>query len=228
MQPSIIVRNGKRMDKPTAKEVGIVLKILNKKTADTMLEQFSQNTPYYILISTVLSARNRDDQTIKAVKLLFSKFKNCKEIAEAPVEKLEPLLRLTGFYKTKARRIKELSQILLERHGGKVPKTYEELTALPGVGRKTAGCVLVYAFRENAVPVDTHVHRVSNRLGWVNTRAPLKTEEQLLEVVPKRYWQLVNEGMVIHGQKICNPIIPKCSICPIRKYCPRIGVTRSK
>ena len=123
---------------------------------------------------------------------------------------------------------KELSQMLLDEYNGKVPSNYEGLVRLPGVGRKTAGCVLVYAFRKPAIPVDTHVHRVSNRLGWVKTKSPLKTEEELLKVVPRKYWFMVNEAFVIHGQTTCKPITPLCSKCPVEKYCKKAGVKKSK
>ncbi|MBN2142550.1 endonuclease III [Candidatus Woesearchaeota archaeon] len=201
-----------------------VISILSRKSKLSMLGQFSKNTPFYILISTVLSARNRDEMTIVAVKKLFSKYKTPKQIAGAPLSALEPLIKQSGFYKTKARRIKELSQRLLDEYHGKVPDDMDRLVSLPGVGRKTAGCVLVYAFEKPAIPVDTHVHRISNRLGWVKTKNPLKTEEALIRIVPRRYWVLVNEVLVIHGQTTCKPIRPKCGECPVRKYCKRMGV----
>lgn len=212
----------KKISKPKnvkPSNIKTVLKILNKKSQKTMLGELSQKDPFYILISTVLSARNRDDQTIKAVRILFSHYKTPQQIANAPIGKLEPMLRLTGFYKTKAKRIKELSKILIKKYNGTVPQTYDELTSLPGVGRKTAGCVMVYAFGIPAIPVDTHVNRIANRLGWTKSKSPLKSEQELMNLVPKKYWHLVNEGMVIHGQTICKPITPSCSKCPIRKYC---------
>jgi endonuclease III len=214
------MKNSKQM------EIRKILTILSKKSKLSMLGQLSRSTPFYILISTVLSARNRDDQTIKSVRLLFARYKTPKDIAGAPLSALEPLLRYTGFYRTKARRIKELSQRLIDEFNGKVPDNYEGLLGLPGVGRKTAGCVLVYAFRKPAIPVDTHVHRISNRLGWVKTKNPLKTEEALLKIVPEKYWALVNEALVIHGQTICKPITPLCSRCPVEKYCQKVGVRR--
>jgi endonuclease III len=203
-----------------------VISLLSRKSRLSMLGQFARETPFYILISTVLSARNRDDQTIKAVRKLFAKFKTPKEISGAPLKELEPLLKQAGFYRTKARRVKELSQMLLDEFDGKVPDHYEDLLRLPGVGRKTAGCVLVYAFRKPAIPVDTHVHRISNRLGWVKTKTPEKTEEALLKIVPRKYWILVNEVLVIHGQTICLPITPKCSICPVARYCRKVGIKK--
>ncbi|MBN1793226.1 endonuclease III [Candidatus Woesearchaeota archaeon] len=205
-----------------------VIKTLSRNSKLSMLAQFSKNTPFYILISTVLSARNRDDQTIKSVKKLFARYKTPKGIAGAPISALEPLLKETGFYHTKARRIKELSQMLLDEYDGKVPEDMDELVKLPGVGRKTAGCVLVYAFEKPAIPVDTHVHRISNRLGWIKTKSPLKTEEALIKIVPRKYWILVNEVLVIHGQTTCKPMTPLCSKCPVNRYCGRVGVKHSR
>jgi len=166
--------------------------------------------------------------TMKATRKLFAVYKTPKQIAEAPLKKLEPLIKQSGFYKTKAKRIKEISKIIFEKYKGKVPKTMDELVALPGVGRKTAGCVMVYAFDEPAIPVDVHVHRISNRLGWVKTKTPEQTEQALMKLIPKKYWIDVNEILVIHGQTVCTPISPKCSECKIRKYCKRVGVKKSR
>ncbi|MFH0870260.1 MAG: endonuclease III [archaeon] len=203
----------------STKEIIAVIRALKQKSKESMLGQFSREDPYYVLISTVLSARNRDEMTIKAVRKLFSKYKTPKQIAAAPLRKLEPLIKQSGFYRTKARRIKELSQVLLDRYNGKVPDDFDKLVELPGVGRKTAGCVMVYAFGKPAIPVDTHVHRISNRLGWVKTKTPEKTEQALMKIVPRRYWIDVNEVLVIHGQTICKPITPLCEKCKIARHC---------
>ena len=186
-----------------------------------MLGEFSHEKPFHILISTVLSARNRDEMTVKAVQKLFSKYKTPEQIANAPLKKLEPLIKQSGFYKTKAKRIRDISRIILEKYKGEVPDDFNKLLELPGVGRKTAGCVMVYAFNKPAIPVDTHVHRISNRLGWVNTNHPEKTEQELTKIIPRKYWVDVNECLVIHGQTICKPITPLCSKCPITKYCKK-------
>jgi endonuclease-3 len=201
------------------KKIIRILKILKEKSKLSMLGEFSEESPFHILISTVLSARNRDEMTIKAVHKLFAKYKTPEEIANAPVQKLEPLIKQSGFYKTKAKRIKEISRILLEKYKGKVPDDFDKLMELPGVGRKTAGCVLVYAFGKPAIPVDTHVHRISNRLGWVKTKTREETEQELMKIIPKKYWIDVNEVLVIHGQTVCKPIKPWCQKCKITKYC---------
>jgi len=210
------------------KDIVKVINILKKKSEVSMLGSFSRNPPFYVLISTVLSARNKDEMTIKATRKLFAKYKTPKQIANAPIKKLEPLIKQSGFYKTKAKRIKEISRIILEKYKGKVPKDFEKLVELPGVGRKTAGCVMVYAFNKPAIPVDTHVHKIANRLGWVKTKIPEKTEQALMKIIPKRYWLDVNEVLVIHGQTVCTPISPFCSNCTVRKYCLRIGIKKSR
>jgi len=210
------------------KDITKVIRMLKKKSKLSMLGEFSQEDPFYILISTVLSARNKDEMTIKATQKLFAKYKTPKQIAAAPVKKLEPLIKQSGFYKTKAKRIKEISKILLEKYKGKVPDDFDKLIELPGVGRKTAGCVMVYAFNKPAIPVDTHVHRISNRLGWVKTKTREQTEQELMKIIPKEYWLDVNEVLVIHGQTVCAPISPFCSKCKIIKYCSRIGVIKSR
>ncbi|HHE36499.1 MAG TPA: endonuclease III [Candidatus Woesearchaeota archaeon] len=209
---------------PRRKDIIRVIQILKKKSEVSMLGSFSEHKPFYILISTVLSARNKDDMTIRATKKLFAKYKTPGQIAKAPLTKLEPLIKESGFYKTKAKRIKEISRIILEEYNGRVPPNFDKLLSLPGVGRKTAGCVMVYAFNKPALPVDTHVHRVSNRLGWVKTKTPERTEQALAKIIPTKYWADVNEVLVVHGQTICTPISPFCSKCGVRKYCARRGV----
>lgn len=175
--------------------------------------------PFKILISTILSARTRDNNTKEATKKLFSRYNSPQLIATAEVEDLEELIHKSGFYKVKAARIKEVSKIILEDYNGEVPKDFEELMGLPGVGAKTANCVLVYAFKIPAIPVDTHVHRVSNRLGWVKTKRPNETEKALKDIIPKEHWIRVNRLFVRFGQQICLPINPKHELCPVEDVC---------
>lgn len=177
--------------------------------------------PFKILISTILSARTRDANTREATEILFSRYSTPKEIADADTEELEQLIYKSGFYKVKAARIKEVSKILLEKFAGKVPHTFKDLLDLPGVGAKTANCVLVYAFKIPAIPVDTHVHRISNRLGWVHTKNPQKTEAALRDLIPKDQWIRLNRLFVRFGQEICLPNNPKHEICPIEDICPK-------
>lgn len=177
--------------------------------------------PFKILISTILSARTKDSNTHQATETLFSALKTPEQIAKADLETLEKLIYKSGFYKVKAARIKEVSKILQESYNGEVPKSFEELISLPGVGAKTANCVLVYAFKKPAIPVDTHVHRIPNRLGWITTTRPEQTEEKLKELLPKNQWIRVNRLFVRFGQEICLPLHPKCEECPINIYCDK-------
>ncbi len=177
--------------------------------------------PFKILISTILSARTRDANTRIATDRLFSKYRTPKSIAEADVEEIEQLIKSSGFYKVKASRIIEVSKQLIEKYNSKVPDQYEDLVNLPGVGSKTANCVLVYAFKVPAIPVDTHVHRISNRLRWVKSKSPLQTEKALKEKIPKELWLQLNRLFVTFGQQICLPIRPKCDTCIIAETCPK-------
>jgi endonuclease-3 len=180
--------------------------------------------PYKTLISTILSARTRDENTEKVVEKLFSEYSTPREIASAPLRKIEKLVRSSGFYKVKARRIKEVSRQIVKEFNGQTPDNLEDLLRLRGVGRKTANCVLVYAYGKPAIPVDVHVHRISNRLGWVKTKTPEETESELSRIVPRRFWIELNNLMVKYGRKICLPRKPKCGECRIRRYCRRVGV----
>lgn len=177
--------------------------------------------PFKILISTILSARTKDTNTRVATNNLFSQYKTPQEIANAPVSELEELIYAAGFYRVKSKRIKEVSQIIHNEYEDKVPEEKKDLLSLPGVGAKTANCVLVYAFKKPAIPVDTHVHRISNRLGWVSTLTPEHTEKALLELLPKDQWIRINRLFVRFGQEICIPNNPKCEICPLNKICPK-------
>lgn len=177
--------------------------------------------PFKILISTILSARTRDTNTRKVTKRLFKKFSTPKEIADTDIEVLEELVYETGFFRQKAKRIKETSRIIHEKYNGEVPADFKKLTELPGVGRKTANCTLAYAFNIPAICVDTHVHRISNRLGWVHTKRPKDTEQALKELIPKELWVRINRLFVRFGQQICLPNHPKHDICPIEDICPK-------
>lgn len=179
--------------------------------------------PFFALISTVMSHRTRDDVTYPAAKKLFERFSTPEEMVEADVEDIEELIRDVGFYRVKAGRIKEISRILLEDYNGKVPDDMETLLKLPGVGRKTANCVLAHAFlKEDALAVDTHVHRISNRLGRVVTKNPEETEMELKKLLPQKYWRHVNILLVKFGQNVCRPISPRCGICILNDICPKI------
>jgi endonuclease-3 len=174
---------------------------------------------FSILIGTILSARTKDETTTKAVKVLFAKYKNAKELANAKTKDVEKIIKSIGFYHVKSKRIIEVAKIIDSKYKGKVPDSLEKLVELPGVGRKTANCVLVYAFDKPAIPVDIHVHRISNRLGLVNTKTPEETEQELMKKIPKKFWIDINDTFVMYGQNICKPISPMCSVCKIKRDC---------
>ena len=180
---------------------------------------FEEMTPYEVLVRTILSQRTRDENTDKASESLFSVYHTMEEVADAPVEDIAELVRQAGFYNVKAARIKEVSNILLEEYEGIVPDTIDELVKLPGVGRKTANCVLVFGFQKDAIPVDVHVHRISNRLGLVHTKEPEETEDVLREILPQELWLPLNDLMVQFGQNICKPINPQHEECPFTDMC---------
>lgn len=193
---------------------------LHQQQGQTMLEEFRHHySPFQILIATVMSARTKDSTTIPIAHKLFQKYKTPQDFAKESIYKIAKAIYPVGFYRTKAKHIQELSRILMEKHKSKVPETLEDLISLPGVGRKTANCVLVYAYRKPAIPVDIHVHRISNRIGLVKTTMPEETEQKLLPIVPQQYWIDINELFVTHGQTICLPRNPKCEICPINRWC---------
>lgn len=175
--------------------------------------------PFQVLIGTILSQRTRDANTDRASAALFARFPTAPLLAAARPREVEPLIRATGFYRTKARLITATARELLDRFQGAVPRDLETLTTLPGVGPKTANCVLVFGYGLPGVPVDTHVHRISNRLGIVRTRTPEATETALRRTVPERYWIPLNPLLVQHGQNLCRPRRPLCPQCPILAEC---------
>ena len=179
----------------------------------------SLDDPFRVLISTVLSQRTRDAVTEEASKRLFAKYPGADAMSEASLRDITREIRTVCFYRNKARAIRQISRIIMSDYGGSVPSTLEELMRLPSVGRKTANCTIVYGFGKSAIPVDTHVHRVSNRLGLVKTTRPEETEKELLKLLPEKLWMDTNELMVIHGQHICRPVRPVCGVCPVADLC---------
>ena len=179
----------------------------------------AETGPFSILIGTILSARTKDETTTKAVKALFLKYKNPKDLANAKIKDVEKIIRSIGFFHVKSKRIIEVSKIIHQKYKDKVPEDLDTLVQLPGVGRKTANCVLVYAFEKPAIPVDIHVHRISNRLGLVDTKNPEETEQELMSQIDKKYWIDINDTFVMYGQNICKPISPMCDVCKIKKSC---------
>ncbi len=184
--------------------------------------------PFRILISTVISLRTKDEVTLLASERLFEKADTPENISKLTEETISKLIYPAGFYKTKAKNIKQIAQILLSQYGGKVPSNMEDLLKLPGVGRKTANLVLNLGFGIDGICVDTHVHRISNRMGWVKTKTPEETERELMKILPQKYWIEINEILVKFGQNVCSPISPWCSKCPVLEHCQRIGVERNR
>lgn len=179
-----------------------------------------QRDPFTVLISTILSQRTKDENTAKASQALFSKFDTPEKLAHADVAEVESLIKPSGFYHVKAERIKAVAYQILHRYGGRVPSTAEDLLSLPGVGRKTANCVLVYSFGIPAIPVDTHVHRTANRLALVSTTTPEETEYELMKIFSKKDWIPINHVLVSLGKEFCRPQTPFCHQCLLTDVCP--------
>ncbi|NOJ28269.1 MAG: DNA lyase [Nitrososphaera sp.] len=190
-----------------------------RMTALKGLQSEERGDPFKILIGTILSARSRDENTTKVINKLFAKYGTARQLAAADIDDVKQLIHSIGFYNVKAARIKQVAQILVEKFEGQVPSDINHLLELPGVGRKTANCVLVYAFDRPAIPVDIHVHRISNRLGLVATKTPEQTEQELTKLVDKTLWTQVNDTFVMYGQNICLPIKPNCKACDLKKSC---------
>src|SRR5438093_1458484 len=219
--------------KPSRRRVLAVMRALARAIDDLELPavekiaEESQEDPFDVLISTMLSAQTRDPVTAAASARLFRAARTPRTMAKLTVKQIERLIYPVSFYRHKAKHVKETCRILVERHGGRVPGTMDELLMLPGVGRKTANLVLILSFKSlKNICVDTHVHRISNRLGWVKTRTPEETEQALYRATAERWWPYINLYLVTWGQNVCRPLYPRCSECVIRVHCKRVGVAR--
>jgi endonuclease III len=184
--------------------------------------------PFEILVSTLLSLRTRDAVTTAATTRLLEKAGTPAQILSLSEKQIQRLIYPVGFYPTKAKRLKQICALLVNQFKGEVPDTMEALLALPGVGRKTANLVLIEGFHKDSICVDTHVHRISNRIGLVETKTPGQTEEALRKTLPRKYWKRYNSLLVCFGQTLCVPISPFCGKCPVAEHCPKKGVTRSR
>jgi len=185
--------------------------------------------PFSILIGTILSARTQDATTHAASTRLFRRARTPRTMAKLPVKEIEKLIYPVSFYRNKARHVKACCEMLVSHFGGRVPSTLEELVTLPGVGRKTANLVMILGFGSvDNICVDTHVHRISNRLGWVRTTLPDETEQALYRSTDRRWWPYINLYLVTWGQNVCRPVYPRCGDCVISDECPRIGVRRGR
>lgn len=217
---------------PTNKNISKVMDLLAQhfdyKERTTLNRMRAKPDPFKVLIACLLSLRTQDKNTEKASNALFAVATTPEKIIKIPIKKLEKLIFSSGHYKKKSRTLKHVSEVILKEFHGVVPQTREELMSIKGIGPKTANIVLAFAYGKEILPIDTHCHRIPNRLGWVKTKTPEQTEAELEKILPRRYWKEFNALFVLFGQTICQPISPKCSQCPVRKYCPRIGVTRSR
>jgi endonuclease-3 len=192
------------------------------------ISESSQEDPFQVTIGTLLSARTQDATTAAASARLFARARTPQTMMTLTVKEIEKLIYPVSFYRHKAKHVKETCRILVETFGGKVPGTMEELLTLPGVGRKTANLVLILAFKSaKNICVDTHVHRISNRLGWVKTTLPDETEQALYKATEERWWPIINLYLVTWGQNVCRPVYPRCGDCVISRWCPKRGVTKT-
>ena len=191
------------------------------------ISESQADDPFQILIATLLSARTQDATTHAASTRLFRRARTPRAMAKLSVEEIERLIYPVSFYRNKARFVKATCEALVRDFSGRVPSTLDEMVRLPGVGRKTANLVMILAFKSRRnICVDIHVHRISNRLGWVRTLTPEQTEQALYGVLERRWWPIVNLYLVTWGQNVCRPVYPRCGACILSRYCPRVGVTR--
>lgn len=196
--------------------------------ATTLAQVEKARDPFRLLLACVISQRTKDQVTAQAAARLFAEAPDARALSELPEARIAELIYPAGFYRTKARQLRQLAQILVERFRGRVPASREELMGLPGVGRKTANLVLGLGFGIPAICVDTHVHRIANRLGLVRTRRPEETELALQQVLPREWWIPINDLLVTFGQNTCTPVSPRCSACPLALKCRRVGVGRAR
>jgi len=214
-------------------QINNIIKILKKELAVGTMPIVShlaenQRDPFVILISTLLSLRTKDEVTEVATYRLFELASSPEEMLKVPLDKIAKTIYPVGFYRVKASNIHHTCRELIERFGSKVPDNIDDLLTIKGVGRKTANLVVSLAYGKDAICVDTHVHRISNRLGYVKTKSPDETEFALRKKLPRRHWIIYNTIMVAFGRKTCKPVSPLCSQCPVNRYCDRINVTLSR
>ncbi len=213
------------------KNINKIMGILSKKyniTKTTLNNMREKPDAFKILVSCLISLRTRDENTAKISEKLFNVAKTPEGIIKLPTKKLEKLIFSSGYYKNKAKTIKHVSKEILKKFNGRVPDTREELLSIKGIGPKTANIVLAFAYGKNVIPVDVNVHRIVNRLGWVETKTAEKTEIKIHKIMPKKFWSETNSILIQFGREICLPVSPWCSKCPIKKYCPRIGIKKSR
>jgi endonuclease-3 len=218
--------------KPQISKVLEILKKFQEGTRKTTLNRESRDTkrysPYETLISCLLSLRAKDETTEIISENLFKVANTPEQMLKIPEKELKKIIFSSGHYNKKAEAIMHVSRELIEKFGSKVPDTYEDLISIKHIGPKTANIVLCFSFNKQVIPVDTHVHRIPNRLGWIKTKNPEKSEKELEKILPKKYWSDINGIFVLFGKTVCVPISPFCSKCPINKYCKRVNVKKSR
>jgi endonuclease-3 len=215
--------------KPFEKIIETLQEFLRSSRLPSVSEVAERNSdPFHILVSTMISLRTKDEVTSAASTRLLSRAPDPKKLAKLSETEIGRLIYPAGFYNTKAKNLKSVAKTLVSQYDGRVPEDMEKLLELPGVGRKTANLVRNLGYGLDGICVDTHVHRIANRLDWVRTKTPEQTEIALEKVLPQKFWIPINELLVRFGQTLCNPVSPICSRCPIYEHCPRIGVTRSR
>jgi endonuclease-3 len=213
---------------PVATTIKSISKAVGKSLPAVSKIARRRRDPFRILISTIISLRTKDDVTDDASKRLFAVASTPARLSKTPVRTIEKAIYPAGFYRTKARTIRDISRRLVDEFGGRVPDTVDELLGFKGVGRKTANLVVTLGYGKDGICVDTHVHRISNRLGFIRTKTAEQSEFALMERLPRKYWIGYNELLVRFGQQICTPISPRCSKCPLDGRCPKVGVTRTR
>lgn len=218
------------MDTPTVIKA---LKVLEKHVGQFRvpvmdLHETHEDEPFRVLVGTMLSAQTKDEVTAPACKRLFKVVKDFGDLRSIDKTKLQDLIYPVSFYKTKAKHLKELGVLMQKDYNDEIPQDINELVKLPGVGRKTANLVMIVAYKQDAICVDTHVHRIFNILGYIRTRNPTETEFRLRKKLPREWWARSNKILVAHGQHTCPSVSPKCSECPVNKLCERRGVRRSR
>jgi endonuclease-3 len=212
------------------RDIHTAIRILKKEVEQWRIPAVGRytQTPFTVLISCILSLRTQDKTTDEASRRLFKLARTPKTMVKLAATNIEKTIYPVGFYKNKAKNIKKICELLLSQYKGRVPDDIDELMKFPGVGRKTANLVITLGYNKPGICVDTHVHRISNRWGYVETKTPEKTEMALREKLPPKYWIMINDLLVSFGQNLCKPISPFCSQCKIRRYCDRVGVTVSR
>jgi endonuclease-3 len=223
-----VKRSTKTTPAPSAAVMNRVLDRLGRRYEIDRFVKRNGSSPLRILIGCVLSLRTKDDVSYPATDRLFARAATPREMLRLRKSTISRLIYPVGFYNRKTQQIREISRRLLDEWDGEVPADLDELLTLPGVGRKTANLVVTLGFGKPGICVDTHVHRITNRLAWLETRHPDETEQVLRSILPRRHWIPINETLVRHGQRICKPISPICTDCPIQKDCPRKAVHQSR